>query len=197
MLSILLRGEGMNILNYYFSSTGNTEKVAVKISDTIIAQGHTVETVKVTRKVTDIDVLTYPFVFVGSGVYGQLPGQALIDLHRRLLRHYNEAGVVQYASPRRPSSYVVVYCTYGGVHTGLNEAIPAVKYMGQLFDHLGYTLVGEWYVVGDYLTPGSPDRSINGRLGDIRGRPNPVDLQDVVEKVKGILRSCSLNKRAR
>ena len=24
----------------------------------------------------------------------------------------------------------VIYCTYGGTHTGINEAIPAVKYMG-------------------------------------------------------------------
>ena len=179
----------MNILNYYFSSTGNTESVALKISDTITELGYTTDTIRVTKSDVDIDVLAYPFVFVGSGVYGQFPGQPLIDLHRRLLQHYNENGEVHYASPRRLSAYAVVYCTYGGVHTGINEAIPAVKYMGQLLDHLGYTIVGEWYVVGDYLTSGSPDRSTHGRLGDIRGRPNKADLHEVEQKVKGILRA--------
>jgi hypothetical protein len=184
---ISVGGEGMNILNYYFSSTGNTESVALKISDTITELEHTVETIKVTKSDVKIDVLAYPFVFVGSGVYGQLPGQPLVDLHRRLLQRYNKNGEVHYASPRRLSTYAVIYCTYGGVHTGINEAIPAVKYMGQLLDHLGYTIVAEWYVVGDYLTPGSPDRSTNGRLGDIRGRPNKADLHEVAQKVKGIL----------
>ena len=87
--------------------------------------------------------------------------------------------------------YAVVYCTFGGVHTGINEAIPAVKYLGQLFDHLGYTLMAEWYVVGEYKTEGSLDRSIKGRLGDIRGRPNETDLKEVAEKIKGILKACS------
>lgn len=48
-------------------------------------------------------------------------------------------------------------------------------------------------MVGDFLTPGSPDRSINGRLGDIRGRPNQADLHEDAEKVKGALRSCSIS----
>jgi hypothetical protein len=181
----------MNLLNYYFSSTGNTEKVALVITDTVETLGHTVDTFRITSNDANVDVLNYSFVFVGSGVYGQLPGQVLIDLHRRLLHKYNEEDAVKYASPRRPSRYAVVYCTYGGVHTGRNEAIPAVKYMGQLFDHLGYTIVGEWYVVGDYLTEGSRHRSFKGRLGDISGRPNEADLQEVAENVKGILRSCS------
>jgi hypothetical protein len=84
---------------------------------------------------------------------------------------------------------VVVYCTYGGVHTGINEAIPAVKYMGQLFDHLGYTIIGEWYIIGEYLTEPLQSHSLHGRLGDIRGRPNAQDLRNLAEKVKGILKS--------
>jgi hypothetical protein len=181
----------MNVLNLYFSSTGNTEKVAFKIRDTVRELGHKVETVKVTSGDIDVDVLKYNFVFVGSGVYGQLPGKSMIELHQRLLQKYNEEGEVKPASPRRPSTYVVVYCTYGGVHTGINEAIPAVKFMGQLYDHLGYTIVGEWYVVGEYKTNRFRDRSIGGRLGDIRGRPNAEDLEEVAEKVKGILKAFS------
>lgn len=179
----------MNVLNLYFSSTGNTEKVAFRIQDTVRALGHEVETLKVTSGDMDVDVLKFDFVFVGSGVYGQLPGKPLIELHRRLLQKYNEEGEVKPASPRRPSANVVVYCTYGGVHTGVNEAIPAVKFMGQLYDHLGYNIVGEWYVVGEYKTDRFRDRSIGGRLGDIRGRPSTEDLREVTEKVKGVFKA--------
>lgn len=182
----------MNVLNLYFSSTGNTEKVAFKIRDTVRKLGLNVETVKVNSGDVDVDVLKFDFVFVGSGVYGQLPGKPMIELHRRLLQKYNEEGEVKPASPRRSSAKAVVYCTYGGVHTGVNEAIPAVKFMGQLYDHLGYTIVGEWYVVGEYKTDRFRGRSIDGRLGDIRGRPNTQDLKEVAEKVKGIFRASSV-----
>jgi hypothetical protein len=182
----------MNILNIYFSSTGNTEKVALKIQETLIESVHNVETLKITSEDDSVDVLKYDLVFVGSGVYGQLPGIPLMDLHRRLLQKYSGEGEVKPVSPRRSSAWAVVYCTYGGVHTGINEAIPAVKYMGQLYDHLGYTIVGEWYVVGAYRTEALRDRSIEGRLGDIRGRPSEADLQEVAEKVKGILKTLSL-----
>ena len=178
----------MNVLNLYFSQTGNTEKEAIRIEATVKALGHKVDTVKIGGEDQDIDILKYDFVFVGSGVYSQLPGKALVDLFRRHLREYVRKGEIKPASPRRPSARTVVYCTYGGVHTGVNEAIPAVKYMGQLFDHLGYTIVAEWYVIGEYQPEAMKSHSVSGRLGDIRGRPNEADLRDVAERVKGIFR---------
>jgi hypothetical protein len=109
-----------------------------------------------------------------------------MELWRALMKKYRDAGEVRPASPRRPSARAVVYCTYGGVHTGINEAVPAVKYMGQLLDHLGYTIEAEWYVVGEYKGDLS-DHSVGGRLGDIRGRPHAQDLSEVAERVKGIM----------
>jgi hypothetical protein len=82
-----------------------------------------------------------------------------------------------------------VYCTFGGAHTGANEAIPAVKYMGQLLDHLGIDVVAEWYVIGAYPGKGRlKEYSVGGRLGNIEGRPNEADLADVAERVTGVLR---------
>lgn len=181
----------MKVLNLYFSSTGNTEKVAKKIDETTRELGYPVDTVKIVSKDMSFDILDYDFIFVGSGVYGQLPGKSLTDLNRALLQDYVKRGEIKPASPRRTNANVIVYCTYGGVHTGINEAIPAVKYMGQLFDHLGYTIIGEWYVVGEYKTKKLKSHSVGGRLGDIRGRPNQADLEEVAEKVKGIF--CSIN----
>jgi flavodoxin len=180
----------MKILNLYFSSTGNTEKVAKKIDETVRELGYAVDTVKIGSKELSLDILLYDFVFAGSGVYGQLPGKGFMDFHRGMLQKYVKAGEIIPASPRRTSSYVVPYCTYGGVHTGINEAIPAVKYMGQLFDHLGFSILGEWYVVGEYKTKKLQSHSVGGRLGDIRGRPNQADLEEVAEKVKGVLLCC-------
>ena len=177
----------MKVLNLYFSATGNTEKVAMRISEAVQELGCEVDTLKVTGKDLEIDILNYNFVFAGSGVYAQLPGTPLIELFKELMQKYNKAGEVKPASPRRPSAYVVVYCTYGGAHTGINEAIPAVKYMGQLFDHLGYTIMAEWYTVGEYKTEKLRGHSVAGRLGDIRGRPNEEDLRDIAARVKGML----------
>ena len=178
----------MKILNLYFSSTGNTEKVATRIGQTAQELGHEVKALKITSKDTEVDILQYDVIFAGSGVYGQMPGEALIEFHRRLFREYREKGEIKPAAPRRSSAKAIIYCTYGGVHTGINEAIPVVKYMGQFFDHLGYEIVGEWYIVGEYHPEAMRSHSVTGRLGDIRGRPNEEDLRDVAERVKGILR---------
>ena len=178
----------MKVLNLYYSMTGNTEKVTERITRTVEELGLDVDTVKITGKDMQLDILEYDFVFVGSGVYAQLPGQPLMELYRGLLQDYVKRGEIKPASPRRPGARAVVYCTYGGVHTGINEALAAVKYMGQLFDHLGYTIEAEWYIVGEYLTENLRSHSVTGRLGDIRGRPNEEDLRDVAERVKGVLR---------
>lgn len=179
----------LNVLNIYFSQTGNTEKVAFKIRDTIQEQGYNVKTLRISSGDIDIDILQYNFVFIGSGVYGQLPGEPLMEFLRKHLQKYVSEDEVKPVAPKRPSAKAVVYCTYGGVHTGINEAIPTVKYMGQLFDHLGYMIVGEWCIVAEYRTEDFSDRSIDGRLGDIRGRPNQNDLKDIAERVKGILKT--------
>ena len=60
----------MKVLNLYFSSTGNTEKVALKIDETVQKLGYPVDTVKISSKDLPLEVLNYDFVFVGSGVYG-------------------------------------------------------------------------------------------------------------------------------
>jgi hypothetical protein len=47
--------------------------------------------------------------------------------------------------------------------------------------------MAEWYIVGEYKTERLRGYSVGGRLGDIRGRPNEEDLQDVAARVTGIL----------
>ena len=179
----------MKILNLYFSSTGNTEKVALRISETAAQEGHEVDTVKIAgEQDREVDLLGYDVVFIGSGVYQWLPGKAMQEFIGARLSHYAAAEEIKPCAPRRPHKKGVVYCTFGGAHTGANEAIPAVKYMGQLLDHLGYEVVAEWYVVGAYPGKGRLQGfSVGGRLGNIEGRPNEADLADVAERVTGVL----------
>ncbi|MGC8494337.1 MAG: flavodoxin family protein [Syntrophobacteraceae bacterium] len=177
----------MRVLNLYFTATGNTEKIAKQIEKTLREQGHEVDSVKVGADTPEPDILSYELIFSGSGVYHWLPGKPMQTLWGKLLERYVREGEVKPASPRRQGRKAVVYCSYGGVHTGINEAVPAVKHMAQLFDHLGYEVIGEWYFVGEYHGKLQP-HSTNGRLGNIVGRPNEADLQEVSEKVVGILR---------
>jgi len=177
----------MKILNIYHTTTGNTAKVADTISATIKELGHSVESVKV-KKDLEIDLLQYDLIFAGSGVYQWLPGKPMIDFITKTRTRYVEKGEIVPCSPRRKDKKAVIYCTYGGVHTGINEAIPAVKFMGQLFDHLGIEVVDEWYVVGEYHPEKYKSFSTNGRLGNIVGRPDEHDLKEIAERVGGILK---------
>ncbi len=176
----------MRILNLYHTTTGNTLKVAERINQTLLDLGHKLDAVQTGRE-PEIDILEYDLVFAGSGVYAWLPGKPMQQLFEKLRAAYAQNGLIKPAAPRIPKK-AVIYCTYGGVHTGINEAIPAVKYMGQLFDHLGFEILDEWYVVGEYQPEKIREMSLNGRLGNITGRPNEADLQEVEQKVRGIMR---------
>jgi hypothetical protein len=87
----------------------------------------------------------------------------------------------------------VVFCTYSGPHTGIDEAITAGKYMGQFLAHIGLDVMAEWYVVGEFH--GRPDHSTEGKLGDIRGRPNEQDLMDIEAKTRQIVAQWRIQKR--
>ncbi len=176
----------MRILDLYLTTTGNTQKVAERIDRTLRDLGHEVDSVKVGKE-TEVDVLAYDRVFVGSGVYAWLPGKPMQTLLESLRDGYAQKGLIRPGSPRIDKQ-AVIYCTYGGVHTGVNEAIPAVKFMGQLFDHLGFEILDEWYFVGEYVPEKIREMSLTGRLGDITGRPNEGDLHEVEQKVRGIMR---------
>lgn len=110
----------------------------------------------------------------------------MIEFLNHTREKYGEAGQIKPSSPRRPGKKAVVYCTYGGGHTGVNEAIPAAKFMGQLFDHLGYDIIGEWFFVGEFHGR-LQHLSTTGRLGNIAGRPNDSDLRDIYQRTLGIL----------
>jgi hypothetical protein len=54
--------------------------------------------------------------------------------------------------------------------------------MSQFFEHLGFTVIDEWYIVGEFH--GSEENSTKGRLGDIRGKPTKQDLLKLKEAAR-------------
>ena len=72
-------------------------------------------------------------------------------------------------SPVVLNKNVLMFCTFSGPHTGLDEATPVGKYVGQFFAHLGFTVLEEWYILNE--VHGSKEHNTKGRMGDIKGKP--------------------------
>jgi hypothetical protein len=179
----------MKILILYWSSTGNTEKVSQRIADTLKKENKSFEIVK-TKRDFSCNIYDYDLVFLGTPVIEFLPHSRILKFIKAELNFHRKKGNVKLCCPKVPGKYAVCYCTYSGPHTGIREAIPAVLYMGQFFEHLGFTLMGEWHTVGEFN--GNEKASLHGKLGDIKGRPNEEDLLDIEHKVREVLRDVKL-----
>lgn len=179
----------MNILNIFASLNGQTEKVALEIERACTAAGCKVTTINVGKQELDPDLLHSDLTFIGSGVYTWLPGKHMLKWIDRQLAHARENKLIVPGSPRIPGKFACVYCTYAGPHTGEAEAVPAVKYMGQLFDHLGITVAAEWCIPGAFIPKAMRHMNTSGRLGNIEGRPNENDLREIHERTRGLIQS--------
>lgn len=176
----------MKALVLYDSIGGNTEKVAGVIHRTLEAAGHLSDLVRVAKD-AEIDLEAYEILFMGAPVYAWLPTEAMIQFVKRKMREYQEAGKIVPAAPVRKGKFAVCFCTYSGTHIGEDEAIPATKWLAAFAGHIGYPVLGEWHIVGEFHN--RDDLNEKGRLGNIQGRPNEQDLKDVENRVKGLLAS--------
>jgi multimeric flavodoxin WrbA len=169
----------MNTVIIYWSKTGNTEKAARAVREGLEEGGARVEIrqLKKAKDVEDIDFFAYDLVCLGFPSYGWRPPSPIEKFLTSKFRMYGDSGHVKIGAPKVPGRNVLIFCTYSGPHTGIREAAPAVLYAGQFFEHLGFNVVGEWYIVGEFH--GWEEGSIRGKLGDIRGRPNKEDLEKV------------------
>jgi flavodoxin len=184
----------MKALIIYWSKTGNTEKVAQAIKQGLEATHSEVQSMRLEDAETMIksettDFYAYDLVCFGFPSYRWSPPKPVDQFLNKKYAFYRKQGRVKVGAPKVPGKHVLIFCTYSGPHTGINEAVPAGKYAGQFFEHLGFTVVDEWYVVGEFH--GSEEASTQGRLGDIRGRPNAQDLEKVREDAMRLARELS------
>ena len=179
----------MNAAIVYWSAGGNTERVALTIRQTLQALGLDVQLWR-TEDADGIDWFSYDLVCVGFPSYRWHPPQPADEYLQDMYARYRSQGRVHIGAPRLPGRNALIFCTYSGQHTGINEALPAAKYAGQFFEHLGFTVWDDWCIVGEYH--GSEAANTLGRLGDIRGRPNESDLgqvrrdtMELVDRIRG------------
>lgn len=173
----------MNAIVIYWSATGNTEKVAYSIRDGLQEGGLAVSIRKV-GEARDVDFFAYDLVCVGCPSYSWHPPEPVDDFLKNKFAEYRGQGKIKVGSPKIPGRNVLVFCTYSGPHTGLDEATPVGKYIGQFFAHLGFTVIDEWYVLSEFHD--SPENSTLGRMGDIRGRPTEEDLKEIRDDARAL-----------
>lgn len=168
----------------YWSKTGNTEKVAHIIKEGFLEAGVDAIMQRV-EEAGDLDFFAYDLVCIGFPSYQWHPPEPMDMFLKSKFSAYRQQGRVKVNAPRIPGKYALVFCTFSGPHTGINEAIPAGKYAGQFFDHLGFQLLDEWYILSEFH--GSEINSTKGRMGDIRGKPTPEELRQIKQKASKLM----------
>ena len=170
----------------YWSKSGNTEKVAYAINDGLIQAGVDVSFWKL-EEAEEHDFLDYDLYCIGFPSYGWHTPEPITKYLKKHHVKHSKAGHVKPSCPRVPGKHAVVFCTYSGPHTGLDEATPAVKYAGQFFEHIGVSVVAEWCVLSEFI--GWEDGNLHGRMGDIRGKPTEEELKQVTQNTIKLVQS--------
>ncbi len=168
-------------ITVYWSHTGNTEKVAMSIKGGLEAGGFNVSVLRV-QDAKDIDFFEYDLICLGFPSYNWHPPKPVDEFLRAKFACYRREGRVVPGAPQVPGKNALIFCTYSGPHTGIREAIPAGKYAGQFFEHLGFTVVDEWYVLSEFH--GEEELSTLGRMGDIKGLPGKRDLERIEDQAR-------------
>jgi len=171
----------MDAIIIYWSNTGNTEKAALAIEEGLQEAGADC-LIKRVEDAGDVDFFDYDLECIGFPSYQWSPPQPMDKFLKEKFAGYHKQGHVKKGAPAVPGKSALIFCTYSGPHTGIREVIPAGLYAGQFFEHLGFTVLDEWYIVGELH--GKEEESTQGRLGDIRGRPNEEDLRKVKQDAR-------------
>ena len=168
----------------YWSKTGNTQKVAQRILKGLTAGGYETEIVKINEahdNADDLDYFDYDLICFGSPSYSWHVPKQVDDYLKSKFAHHKKQKLIKLNAPLVPGKKALIFCTYSGPHTGIKEAVPTVKYIGQFFEHIGFRVVDELYVLSEFV--GSKENSTLGRMGNILGRPNESDLEQIETSV--------------
>jgi flavorubredoxin len=170
----------------YWSKTGNTEKVAHAIKQGL-EEANLHVTVKKPEEAENLDFFDYDLVCIGCPSHSWHPPEQITNFLKKRFNYYRENGKIKLGAPKFQGKKAVVFVTYSGPHTGIAEATPVGKDIGQYFEHIGFTVTAEWYVLSEFH--GQKEYSTQGRLGDIRGKPTAEQLQGIKEEANRIGKS--------
>jgi flavodoxin len=165
----------------YWSKTGNTEKVAAAIKQGL-EETNVQVTLKKPEEAEEIDYFDYDLVCVGCPSYSWHPPEPMTAFLKKKFAAYRQQGKIKPSAPKVPGKNALVFVTWSGPHTGMDEATPVGKDIRQYFEHIGFMVIDEWYILCEFH--GSLENSTKGRMGDIRGKPTAEDLQKITEQTK-------------
>ena len=170
----------------YWSKTGNTEKVANAIKQGL-EEANLYVTLKKPEEAENLDYYDYDLVCIGCPSHSWHPPEQMTNFLKKKFNYYRENGKIRLGAPKVGGKKAIVFVTYSGPHTGIAEAIPVGKDIGQYFEHIGFTVVAEWYVLSEFH--GSIEQSTQGRLGDLRGKPSVEQLQKIKDDATHICKT--------
>lgn len=158
-------------------TTGESAPRAGADADTAVAAD-----VTVAADVVDLDLFAYDLVCLGFPSHHWHPPKPVDDYLKAKFAAYRKEGRILPCAPQIPGKNALIFCTYSGPHTGIREALPAGRYAGQFFEHLGFAVVDEWYVLAEFH--GNEVLSTTGRMGDVRGLPSAQDLARIQDQTR-------------
>lgn len=173
----------MKSLILYWSDSGNTLKVAEAIKDTLLKNNIETDFMRISENF-NVNICNYDLVFLGAPSIQWIPPQGVQKFIKNAMNK-DRNGIRPIGAPKKNGKFSVVFCTYGGIHTGEREGYTAGKYMAQFLEHMGFFVLDEWYTPGKFK--GWEEGSRYGKLGDIRERPNKEDLLIIKNKTEEIL----------
>jgi flavodoxin len=179
----------LRALVLYWSAGGNTRAVAQALARGLESRSAEVTLLSITDpEAEQVDAETYHLVCLGSPSYHFGVPAPMRRYVEKMGQRGRELGFPELGAPPHRHKWGVVFVTYGGPHTGLEEATPAGDFMAQALRHLGRQIRGAWYTVGAFHgnRPGDREHNLLGWLGDIRGRPNEHDLGVIESNARGL-----------
>lgn len=164
----------------WWSKSGNTRKVADTIHKTLSENEIESKLLEIDSELST-DIFSTDLLFMGAPIWANLFPKPVENYLKKLLK---ECGPAWPAAPEKPGHVAIVFCTYGGSHTGTHEPVPSLHYMDQILEHTGMRVADHWAVLG-----GSSMDTVPGRVGNIAAdRPDDRDLGDIEQKVIGHLK---------
>lgn len=131
-----------NAIILHWSSTGNTEKVAFAIKDGLKDAGVNVFLMK-TTEAKNIYYFDYDLVCLGCPSIQWHPPKQVTKFLLEKFEEYKKQEKIKTGAPKIHGKNALIFCTYSGPHTGLREVTPVGLYVGQFFEHIGFTVLDE------------------------------------------------------
>ena len=130
----------------YYSVTGNTRKVAFAIRKGVRKGGLEPTTKKVSEAYKE-ELYDYDLVCFGTPVLHAFVPPRVNRFIRKKMREYGakrDCKEIMVPAPKIPGKNALVFVTFSGTHIGVEEALPAGKYLRAFFGHLGFEVKREW-----------------------------------------------------